>query len=107
MTFSYGETTLEAYGEKNARISQDIAGGLTAEKLLMGYFGNRVHEDNTLHMEDDSDGVYRLLTEGLEALSDIAEFYATDAFGAMKVWPPAGVALGCGWRGICCGWTSA
>lgn len=94
MTFSYGERSHDAFGEKDLAASQDLAGEILAENLLAGYFGNVVYEGGTLRIDDDPDAVYRLVTEGLEALGKIAELYTTDAFGKIRLRPAASVTVG-------------
>jgi SNF2 family DNA or RNA helicase len=67
---------------------------LAAERLLTKYFSEERRAGNVLLMEDDPDAAYRLVSEGVEELARVAEVYASDAFGGMKIHPPAVVSVG-------------
>ena len=94
MTFTYGEKTFDAYGEKNVTGAHDIYSELLAESLLAKYFENMYENSNTLIIENDSDAVLRLITEGLDEISQVAEIYADENFGRIKLRPPAVVNVG-------------
>jgi len=94
MTFTYGERTIEAFGGNRAVHARNLKGELAAEHLLVKYFGNVLQEDGTLRIDDDTDAVYRLVTEGVDELARVAELYTTDTFGRMKLRPQTGVTVG-------------
>ena len=48
-------------------MSQDVAGEIIAENLLYKYIGYELRPDGALHIEGDSDAVYRLVCTPLNA----------------------------------------
>ena len=94
MTFTYGNKTIDAFGDKKLTISKDIAGEVFAERLLVRYFTNAELIEGTLLINNDSNAVFRFITEGLDELLRIAEIYATNAFSRFKIRPPVVVTMG-------------
>lgn len=94
MTFSYADETHPAFVEKNLRTAYDLAGELAAESLLKQYLGDQVDEQGNLLLQSDPDAVYRLVSEGISALAQHAEIYASDSFRNLRVHPTTAVRVG-------------
>lgn len=94
LVFEYGERRHSAFLPKQISMSYDIPGECRAENVVREYFSLPPDAAGILHIDGDSDEVYRLISEGLERISEVAEIYATPAFERFKVRPRSDVSVG-------------
>lgn len=93
MTFTYGDDTFDAFQEKYATQSLDIAREAQAESLISGYMGNILCSQGTL-IQDDEASIYELLTHGISELQAIAEVHISGSLKSIRINPPAKVSVG-------------
>lgn len=94
MTFTYGKNVIPAFGPKGALEARNIAEELRAESLLSSYLGTDLYPDQTLRIQDNPDAVFRLISEGLDELSQIGELYTTNSFQNFRLHPHTSVTVG-------------
>lgn len=94
LTFSYGEEKHSAFLPKSPDTSADMRGELLVEGILQKYLPTISDDRQMAYLEDDEDGVYKLISEGLSELGEYAEVYYTDAFKALNVKPISTVTVG-------------
>lgn len=94
MEFHYGLTKIQAFQSKEHTESRDIAKELIAESTLLNYFDHQGEGEGVLRIQENTDAVYRLVSQGLENLSEFAQIFVTDAFRGIRVRPPAEIKMG-------------
>ncbi len=94
LDFAYDDKVYPAFGKKSDNPFCNFAAETEAEALVLKYLDKGSFENGyTLAASGDND-IYRLLTEGMEELSDKMEIFATDSFKRLAVRPPATVSVG-------------
>ncbi|MDR1320572.1 MAG: DEAD/DEAH box helicase [Gracilibacteraceae bacterium] len=93
--FSYGKgkAVVTAFLEKEAH-SLDVAAELLVETLLLRYFGNRLLRPGVLMLPYNEEAVFLLASEGVAAISELAEVYASEEFKKLRFRPPVAVSVG-------------
>ncbi len=94
LEFAYDDKVYPAFGDKSENPFCNFLAETEAEALVMKYFGKGDFDNGySLAVCGDND-IFRLLTEGMEELSDKMEIFATDSFKRLAVRPPASVSVG-------------
>ncbi len=94
LDFAYDDKVYAAFGDKSENPFCNFAAETEAEALTLKYFQMGCEDKRyTLTVSGDSE-IYRLLTEGMEELSQAAEIFVTDSFKRLSVRPPVSVSVG-------------
>lgn len=94
LRFRYGETEYEGMRPRDLLASRDIRRETVVEETLKRYFPPPDPETGLLSIDGDEDALYRLISEGLEQLSALAELYVTDALRGVRVQPRSAASVG-------------
>lgn len=89
----YGNKMHRGFQNKNLREAFDLKGEAAVENLLLHYF-KESNSQGELMIQGDEKALYALASEGVAAISQLAEVLASDAFKGMRVNPPAAVSVG-------------
>ncbi|MEG1875571.1 MAG: SNF2 helicase associated domain-containing protein, partial [Angelakisella sp.] len=89
----YGDKSHPGFTDKSLSTALDLRGEVQLETLLSSYFP-LPHQYGTVCLEDDEDALFRLVDSGVAEISQLAEVFASDAFRALRIKPPAAVSVG-------------
>lgn len=89
----YGEKIHQGFQNKDIRQSLDLKGESQIENLMLRYMREK-GDPGQLVIRGDEKALYELAAHGVSEISQLAEVFATDAFKAMRVNPPAAVSVG-------------
>ncbi|MDO5560554.1 MAG: DEAD/DEAH box helicase [Oscillospiraceae bacterium] len=85
LIFKYGEMSHSGFTEKISSEAFDIYNEIRIENMVRKYFSKVSSGDTKAYISDNDDAVYELLTNGLQALSEECEIFASDSFNALKL----------------------
>ncbi|HEX2939381.1 MAG TPA: DEAD/DEAH box helicase, partial [Ruminiclostridium sp.] len=93
LNFCYGETEIDAMSEETFSFQRSVKDELIAQSLIKKYFEAYDPDNKFLFIRDD-DGIYKLLSEGIDEMSQVIEIYTTTKFKTLKMQRPPQISIG-------------
>lgn len=102
-SLSYGDFSFHPLEDENIprNICRDIPEEFRVSCLITKYFKYREDGTKKLVIQDDEEGIYRLLNEGMSEFQELGNVYLSESFKNLKVLSPPdfsfGVSMNRGW----------
>lgn len=95
-TLSYGDYSFHPVEDEHVprTICRDVPGEFRVSQVLTKYFKYRDPETNDLMIRDDEEGIFRLLSEGMDELKRLGEVYVPQEGNHLKISEPPRVSVG-------------
>lgn len=84
LKFCYGDIEIDFMSEEKSNFQRDLKNELIAQSLMKKYFEGYDPEHKFLFIRDD-DRIFRLLSEGLDEMSQAMEIYTTAKFRTINL----------------------
>lgn len=98
---SYGDFSFHPVEDENVprTVCRDVPGEFKVSQVITRYFSYREEDGKTLVIRNDEEGIYRLLTEGIEEFKELGEVMVSARMERVKILPPPAVSIGVSYTG--------